>query len=511
MADPSQIVVIGAGVGGLTAAALLAQAGHSVTVLEGQKYPGGSAGTFHKRGYYFDAGATIAGGFQPGGPHAIIGQKLGIEWRVRPHEPAWVVHLPDRDVAMTRDRVDVRRAFPASAAFWDEQAALADLGWSLAAQGLPWPPGDGAEWWKLLGIAARNFPRDLRLAPFAVMRADQWLSWRGLHADRALMRFIDAQLLISAQATARRTNAAYAAVALDLSRQGVVHVEGGMGGISRQLVEALERFGGRILYREKAAAIEVRGGKVVSVRTVNGDILPADFVLANQTPWSLDALLGEGSPAALRGEVRLRDHGMGAFVLHLGVKADALPVGMPDHHQIIASYDGPLGETRSLFLSMSPIWDTKRAPEGQRAVTVTTHTAVVPWWDALARSPEAYAERKADYTERMLTAIERVLPGFRASISIAFAGSPRTIQHYTGRHLGMVGGFPQASLFRARGPRTGIVNLRLVGDSVFPGQSTAGVSLGALRVVADVLRQLPRPAARASGPSAWSAAEGGKI
>jgi phytoene dehydrogenase-like protein len=57
----------------------------------------------------------------------------------------------------------------------------------------------------------------------------------------------------------------------------------------------------------------------------------------------------------------------------------------------------------------------------------------------------------------------------------------------------MVGGFPQTSLFAARGPRTGIANVRLVGDSIFPGQSTAGVSLGALRVAHDVQRQLEQP------------------
>jgi phytoene dehydrogenase-like protein len=75
-------------------------------------------------------------------------------------------------------------------------------------------------------------------------------------------------------------------------------------------------------------------------------------------------------------------------------------------------------------------------------------------------------------------------------------GSPVTYQYYTGRHLGVVGGFPITSLLRARGPRTGLPNLRLVGDSIFPGQSTAGVTLGAIRVVSDTLRQLPLLAAR---------------
>ncbi|MFN2224314.1 MAG: amine oxidase, partial [Candidatus Promineifilaceae bacterium] len=72
-------------------------------------------------------------------------------------------------------------------------------------------------------------------------------------------------------------------------------------------------------------------------------------------------------------------------------------------------------------------------------------------------------------------------------------GTPVTFDYYTRRPLGMVGGFPQTSLFRTRGPGTGIRNLWLVGDSIFPGQSTAGVTLGAMRVAAEVLRAIPGP------------------
>ena len=120
----SKIVIIGAGVGGLTTAALLAKAGFEVTVLESQSYPGGSAGTFFHKGYRFDAGATVVGGFQANGPHAIAAEKLGITFDVRAHDPAWVVHLPDRTVALTGDNADVIANFPQSAAFWKELRVL---------------------------------------------------------------------------------------------------------------------------------------------------------------------------------------------------------------------------------------------------------------------------------------------------------------------------------------------------------------------------------------------------
>ena len=127
---------------------------------------------------------------------------------------------------------------------------------------------------------------------------------------------------------------------------------------------------------------------------------------------------------------------------------------------------------------------------GQRAVTVSTHTDVVQWWNLLESDPDTYEAQKCIYTERILSAIDACLPGVQQGVSLTLAGTPVTYAHYTGRHRGLVGGFPQTSLLKARGPRTGIPNLRIVGDSIFPGQSTAGVTLGAMRVANEVQRSL---------------------
>ena len=84
---------------------------------------------------------------------------------------------------------------------------------------------------------------------------------------------------------------------------------------------------------------------------------------------------------------------------------------------------------------------------------------------------------------------EIALPGIRDAARLTLPGTPVTFQHFTRRHMGWVGGFPQTSLLRTAGPRLS-GRLWMVGDSTFPGQSTAAVALGGMRVAANILGEM---------------------
>jgi phytoene dehydrogenase-like protein len=148
----------------------------------------------------------------------------------------------------------------------------------------------------------------------------------------------------------------------------------------------------------------------------------------------------------------------------------------------------PLGEGNSIFLSLSPAWDKGRAPAGRRALTISTHTSLAPWWKLFQFDRNHYEQRKQHYVDRMLRAAERILPGLRAHADLIMPGTPVTFQRFTRREQGWVGGFPQTSLFQAWGPRLDR-HLWMVGDSIFPGQSTAAVALGGLRVARAIMRE----------------------
>lgn len=485
LAVPASTVIIGAGIGGLTAAALLLQAGHRVTVLESQTYPGGSAGTFFHRGFRFDAGATLAGGFSPGGPHARLAKQLDLVWPVKPVDPAWVTHLPDCTITQwsnpQRWREERIRVFPQAESFWQRQEQLADLAWGISSRSFPWPPGSADELWRLANAMRISLYKG---APY-VFRSVADLAHHQLPRD--FFTFIDAQLLISAQTTARFTNALYGSAALDLPRRGVNHIHGGIGSLANTLLNWIRSHGGKVLFRQLVTKIQVKNGKAVGVVTNKQTVFACDNLVANVTPWALSDLLGEAAPAHLQRETKQRLPTWGAFTLYLGLDKHHIPANVPCHHQVIVNSGLPLGEGNSIFLSLSDPEDNSRAPTGMRCATLSTHTAVGPWWKSASLDSQLYAARKAEYSERVLTAAEQAIPGLRSAVRLCMPGTPLTFQFYTRRPQGMVGGFPQTSLLKSRGPWTGIKNLWLVGDSVFPGQSTAGATLSGWRVAEAVL------------------------
>jgi phytoene dehydrogenase-like protein len=104
-----------------------------------------------------------------------------------------------------------------------------------------------------------------------------------------------------------------------------------------------------------------------------------------------------------------------------------------------------------------------------------------PWWKLFHQDKKAYEDQKKVYVERILGNAEVAVPGLRNAAEIILPGTPVTFQRFTRRDYGWVGGFPQTNISTSWGPRIE-KNIYMVGDSIFPGQSTAAVSLGGLRV-----------------------------
>lgn len=491
----NRVVIIGAGFGGLAAAAELAKAGFDVTLLEAHIYPGGCAGTFFHRGFRFDAGATLAGGFNPGAPMDLIGKRFSLNWDVRPASRAMVVHLSNGS-SVTRWNenarwVDERTAVfgEASSPFWEWQERTADALWDMALRLPAWPPqtfvdivnvfGNGIRW-----FADNHSSIKLKNLPTILLDSLRPVQHHLNGYQKYFKQFVDAQLLIASQTTSERTNSLYGAVALDLPRQGVVEVSGGMGHLADELKEAVNRYGGEVHFRKEVTHISRRFDSTYLIRTKGNEEYQADILIFNLTPWNINLLTRGRTINKIKSLPPLPNDAWGAFTVYVGLKADIIPDDTAGHHQVIIGE--PLGEGNSIFLSISPKWDSSRAPEGHRSITISTHTNLRKWWRLFETDQFQYEHRKHLYTEDILNNAERILPGLRASAKLILPGTPVTFRRFTRRTKGWVGGFPQTGLFRVWGPRLA-KNVWMVGDTIFPGQSVPAVSMGGIRVAQAVI------------------------
>ncbi|WNZ25217.1 C-3',4' desaturase CrtD [Leptolyngbya sp. NK1-12] len=496
-AKAQRIVVIGAGIGGLTAAALLAHRGYSVLVLDQAIVPGGCASTFKRKGFTFDVGATQVAGLEPGGIHHRIFSELGIEPpAATPCDPACAVYLPHETapIQVWRDpqqwQAERQRQFPGSEPFWQLLADLFRYSWAFQSRDPVLPPRD---LWDLAQLVQAVRPDTLLTLPHTFTTVGQMLRAYGL-TDRRLKTFLDLQLKLYSQVDADETALLYAATALGVSQepQGLYHLQGSMQALSDCLVQALERDGGKLLMRHTVQRILTENNRVTAIEICNqktGDVWvePADHVIANVTVQNLVQLLGDAVPTGYRRRVDKLPTASGAFVIYLGVKQDAIPANCPPHLQFLYDYDGPIGENNSLFVSVSHPGDG-RAPEGYATVIASSFTHPTIWWNGEAAS-DSYQSLKQHYTD---TAIQRLGQFFHLTpdtIVHVEAATPRTFAHYTGRDQGIVGGIGQRiSTFGPFGfaNRTPINHLWLVGDSTHPGEGTAGVSYSALTVVRQI-------------------------
>jgi C-3',4' desaturase CrtD len=346
--------------------------------------------------------------------------------------------------------------------------------------------------WDLWQLTSSVRPDTLITLPFTFMTVGDALRTYGLYENQRLRTFLDLQLKLYSQVDADETALLYAATALGVSQepQGLFHLRGSMQVLSDRLVEALEKYGGKLLMRHSVEHIEVSGGKATSVTIRNqktGEVWtePTDEVVANVTVQNLVKLLGEQSPAGYKHRVDKLPPASGAFVIYLGVDESAIPSGCPPHLQFLYDYERPIGENNSLFVSVSHPGDG-RAPEGKATIIASSFTDTAMWWRG---SKEDYELLKQQYIEEAIARLNQYFYLKPETIIHQEAATPRTFAYYTGRDRGVVGGIGQR--IPTFGPfgfatRTPIKSLWLVGDSTHPGEGTAGVSYSALTAVRQI-------------------------
>jgi len=488
-AGPWDVVVIGAGIGGLVTASQLAAKGAKVLVLERYLIPGGSGGSFRREGYTFDVGASMIFGFGRDGHTNLLTRALadvGESCATIPDPVQLDYHLPgglrlavDRDYG--RFIADLTALFPHEAT---GIRAFYDACWSVfrCLDAMP-----------LLSLEdpaylAKVFFR----APLACLGLARWLPVnvgdlaRKHIRDPALLRFIDIECFCWSVMPADRTPMINAGMVFsDRHAGGINYPRGGVGVIAEKLVAGLERHGGAIRYRARVTRVLLEGNRAVGVRLASGEELRARLVVSNATRW--DTFAGEDAAAsplvdaehtpAAETTWRRRYKAAPSFLsLHLGVRAEAVPSGTHVHHLLLEEWSAMDAEQGTIFVSIPTLLDPGLAPAGHHIVHTFTPSSMEAWQGL---SPADYQTAKQAAADRLIRRLEVILPGLSGAISLREVGTPRSHRRFLGRRGGSYGPIPAGrlpGLLPMPFNRTGIRDLYCVGDSCFPGQGLNAVA-----------------------------------
>ena len=503
-----RIIVVGAGIGGLTSAALLAKRGYEVIVYDLAIVAGGCASTFKRRGFTFDVGATQVAGLESGGIHDRIFRELDIDIPDATYcDPACAVFLPNEKepINVWRDRhewkLERQRQFPNSEPFWQFLEDLFWRSWRFQGRDPILPPRNLWDLWQLIKALRID---TLATVPYTFSTVGDALRGFGLTSDLRLRTFLDLQLKLYSQVNAEETALLYAATALAVSQSplGLFHLKGSMQVLSDRLVASIERDRGKVLMQHQVTEIqksETTGKVRVKVKNLRSretlsdeadcdgaDWDEADHVVANVTVNNFVQLLGNQIPQGYAHRVKNLKPASVAFVVYLGVDRKAIPENCPPHLQFLEA--DPEGNTKphSLFVSVSKEGDG-RAPAGKATIIASEFTDAEIWY-----GDEDYQSLKQRFTDRAIAQLSEYFHLNEQTLIHVDAATPQTFVRYTGRDRGIVGGVGmRVATFGPFGfaNRTPIKNIWLVGDSTHPGEGTAGVSYSALTVVRQILNR----------------------
>ena len=503
----SDVIVIGSGIGGLTAAGLLARYGKRVVVCESHTIAGGAAHNFRRRGYEFDSGpsfycgltddpsplgrglanATLTQSPLSGKPSFALSHQslnplkqvldaLGESVKTVRYEPLGHYHFPEGSFPVYSNplayREEIAKITPQGAI---ELKQFEERLLSLY-EGMKGIPTLALRTdWQLIPVLLRRYWASLwKIIPqLSILQASVGDVMDATVQDPWVRRLIDLECFLLSGLKAHGTIAPEVAFMLGERSRGVEYPLGGSGAIVSALVRGLERWGGKLLLGCHVEQILVEKGKAMGVRLQNGEIIKATVVISNASIWDTynQLLRPTDLPSAYR-NVALTTPVIDSFMhLHLGIRADNLE-NLTGHHVVIHDTNQDMTTPgNTCMISIPSVWDATLAPTGHHVVHAYTLEPHIGW----ERNDE-YPQKKQKKAQTLYHALERIIPDVRERVELELIGTPLTHAHYLRRYRGTYGPAIAAGKGIFPSMHTPISGLYRVGDSTMPGIGVPAVA-----------------------------------
>jgi all-trans-retinol 13,14-reductase len=474
------IIIIGAGLGGLTAGAKLSKEGKKVLLIEQHSKPGGCATTFKRGDFTMEVGLHEMDGPSPGDMKSRIFNDLDVLGNIE------FIRVPEFYYFVS-DHLNI----------------------SI--------PHDHEEAMKILG---KVFPAEIEgIKAFfeQILNPKKKSAQNGTIKEKSVGEFLDSIIHNEDLKLVLLGNLGYFhddpySISLNYYsiaqgsyfKGGASFIKGGSQKLSDHLAAYIRNHGGDILFNHLVTGILSEGTKVNGVTCkkradFSSSIITAyaDEIIANTAIPNLPELLTEEPGKKLKNEIRRQRPGSSLLTIYFGFKNSLKTIG--NHHYSTFIFDGSIKTqadifknnqadflTRSFtFIDYGQI-DSGLAPEG-KSVGAICCIDYLKDWELLSK--EEYNKKKEETAKIFIQRIENLIPGITSEIQYYEVGTPATIKGYTFNPEGAVYGFAQV-------PDKSAINLTGIFDNLHiasawgnTGGGFSGAIFGGYLCAVNILRK----------------------
>jgi len=490
------VAIIGAGIGGLSAAARLAKTGHSVEIFEASPRTGGKCQTEWIGDYAFDTGPSL---FTLPAVYKDLflktGKRIENELTLTATDPSFRYNFPDGksvdfvnlDLPKTCAAIDRALGKEAGDA-WHRLMQRAEVMWDISRNPFITSPTPSLR--ALLKEKGRV--RNLRLmAPWSSLRKIT----QGYSQDLHIVSIVDRYATYTGS-DPRKAQPALLTIPFIETSFGAWHIQGGVGKLGQALTSRCESLGVKIHLNSPVAAINIEKNKADGITLASGEQLNFDIVIANADPSAVYEELIDHSVSAAKSERRKlanSEKSLAGFVLLLGLDNSKLAGPPPElkHHNIYfpRDYDA---EFDQIFKSKTPVTDPTIYICNPQDESMTKRPNTEAWFvliNAPRHDPKAgwdWSTGGAHYAQQIIAKLDSLGLQVSERIDVMEFRTPLDLQNATGAPGGSIYGTAAhgaRSVFSRAKNQSPVTGLYFVGGGAHPGGGLPLVGISAELVV----------------------------
>jgi phytoene desaturase len=468
------VIIIGAGLGGLVCGAILAKKGFHVAIFEKKADVGGCCTSFVRQGFTFDLSVQSIGGCRAGGRVWRLLDALDLRDRIEllPLDRAREYHFPDRTIIQYAE-LNTHIEYLVSL-FPHEQAGIKKI----------------YQVYRSLAAEIDRFPHTLSW--FDPSHVEQEFPMLFQYREQTLQELLDAfikdpvlKVILGIRSSytllppSQLSVVAMASLEMSYLQDGVAVLHGKMEDLPLLLAASLAQQGGNLYPRHEIKKIIVEDGKAIGVQIKNRQTATARAVVSNaDASATFLQMIGEDFlPAGWSKRLKGMRPSFSYFITYLGLEGQ--PELSCSNNEVFPQYNlegeysslasGEIPPIPSYYLLAPSLVNPSHAPQGHSTLCLSYKAPYrrIGGWDEGA---------KRMLGEQLLSQVEAMLPDLRRRVVVQVTSTPLTIERMTGNRLGAAYGWAQiprqAGLYRLS-RITPVADLYLAGHWTAPGGGVA--------------------------------------